>query len=265
MAQCDRSIQGITMQHFFTAPENINGHDIVIRGEDVNHIKNVLRMKAGEEISVSNGVDDNEYRAEIVSILEDEVICRLMFIKEAGVELPAEIVLFQGLPKSDKMDLIVQKAVELGASGIVPVATSRCVVKLDDKKAAQKRERWQKIAASAAEQSKRSVIPEVSLPVSFAEAVAGAEEMSVAAIPYELAEGMAATGDFIKSLKKLTADGHRPVAGIFIGPEGGFTEEEIKLAEEKGIKPISLGRRILRTETAGLTILSILMYELENI
>nr|MCR5596807.1 16S rRNA (uracil(1498)-N(3))-methyltransferase [Lachnospiraceae bacterium] len=104
------------MQHFFTTPENIKGHDIVIRGEDVNHIKNVLRMKAGEEISVSNGVDDNEYRAEIVSILEDEVICRLMFIKEAGVELPAEIVLFQGLPKSDKMDLIVQKAVELGAS-----------------------------------------------------------------------------------------------------------------------------------------------------
>ena len=252
------------MQHFFTAPENINGHEIVIRGEDVNHIKNVLRMKVGEEISVSNGVDDNEYRAEIISIQDDEVACRLMFIKEAGVELPAEIVLFQGLPKSDKMDLIVQKAVELGAVRIVPVATGRCVVKLDDKKAASKRERWQKIAASAAEQSKRSVIPEVSMPLSFTEAVAEAEKMSVAAIPYELAEGMEATGSFIDRVKELAGKEVKPGVGIFIGPEGGFTEEEINLAEEKGIVPISLGRRILRTETAGLTILSILMYELEK-
>lgn len=252
------------MQHFFTAPENINGHEIVIRGEDVNHIKNVLRMKAGEEISVSNGVDDNEYRAEIVSVQDDEVICKLMFIKEAGVELPAEIVLFQGLPKSDKMDLIVQKAVELGAVRIVPVATGRCVVKLDDKKAASKRERWQKIASSAAEQSKRSVIPEVSMPVSFTEAVSEAEKMSVAAIPYELAEGMGATADFINRVKELSGNEVRPTVGIFIGPEGGFTEEEIKLAGEKGVTPISLGRRILRTETAGLTTLSILMYELEK-
>ena len=226
------------MQHFFTAPENINGHEIVIRGEDVNHIKNVLRMKAGEEISISNGADDNEYRA--------------------------EIVLFQGLPKSDKMDLIVQKAVELGAARVVPVATGRCVVKLDDKKAASKRERWQKIAASAAEQSKRSVIPEGSMPLSFTEAVAEAGKMSVAAIPYELAEGMEATGSFIDRVKNLACKEVKPTVGIFIGPEGGFTEDEIKLAEETGITAISLGRRILRTETAGLTILSILMYELEK-
>ncbi|MBO6259274.1 MAG: 16S rRNA (uracil(1498)-N(3))-methyltransferase [Lachnospiraceae bacterium] len=252
------------MQHFFTEPENINGNEIIIRGEDVNHIKNVLRMKAGEEISISNGVDDNEYRAEIVSIQDDEVACRLMFIKEAGVELPAEIVLFQGLPKSDKMDLIVQKAVELGASRIVPVATGRCVVKLDDKKAASKCERWQKIASSAAEQSKRSIIPEVSMPAAFSEAVAEAEKMSVAAIPYELAEGMGATAGFIARVKELAGNEVRPTVGIFIGPEGGFTEAEITLAEEKGITPISLGRRILRTETAGLTMLSILMYELEK-
>nr|MCR5012920.1 RsmE family RNA methyltransferase [Lachnospiraceae bacterium] len=114
------------------------------------------------------------------------------------------------------------------------------------------------------EQSKRSVIPEVSLPVSFAEAVAEAEEMSVAAIPYELAEGMAATGDFIDRIKELAVNEIKPAIGIFIGPEGGFTEDEIRLAEDKGITPISLGRRILRTETAGLTMLSILMYELEK-
>lgn len=252
------------MQHFFTAPENINGHEIMIRGEDVNHIKNVLRMKAGEEISISNGVDDNEYRAEIVSIQDNEVVCRLMFIKEAGVELPASIVLFQGLPKSDKMDLIVQKAVELGAARIVPVATGRSVVKLDDKKAMSKCERWQKIAASAAEQSKRSIIPEVSMPVTFQTAVAEAEMMSVAAIPYELAEGMGTTGRFIDRIKELAVNEIKPAIGIFIGPEGGFTEDEIRLAEDKGITPISLGRRILRTETAGLTMLSILMYELEK-
>lgn len=250
------------MQHFFVDPSAIEGSLIRISGDDVNHIKNVLRMKPGEEVSISTGMEDREYRAEITELKDDEIICTLRFIKEKGVELPVRLTLFQGLPKADKMDLIIQKAVELGVSRIVPVRTDRAVVKLDDKKAAAKRERWQKIAEAAAKQSGRAYIPEVSLPSDIREALKEAAAMDAASIPYELAEGMEDTKAFVKKVREL-ADKKEGTAGIFIGPEGGFTKEEIELAVSNGIKPVSLGRRILRTETAGLMLLSVLMYELE--
>lgn len=255
------------MQHFFVEPSQIQGNRIRITGTDVNHIRNVLRMHSGEEISVSNGTDGRDYRCEIDTITEDEVLCRLMFIKEDGVELPVRITLFQGLPKADKMELIIQKAVELGAAEIVPVATARCVVKLDDKKAKSKVERWQGISEAAAKQSKRAVVPQVCAPMSMKEALNYASEMAMAAIPYELAEGMQATDRFVEDVCRLASqkDGEeRPQIGIFIGPEGGFTEEEIELAQEKEVCPLSLGKRILRTETAGLAILAVLMYHLEE-
>ena len=140
------------MNHFFTDPALIQGMDIYIQGEDVKHIKNVLRMKPGEEISVSNGIDDKEYRCEIAEINDSEVRCRLRFIKEDGVELPLKITLFQGLPKGDKVEWITEKAVELGVSEIVPVAMNRSVVKLDPKKEAKRIERYQAIAEAAAKQ-----------------------------------------------------------------------------------------------------------------
>ena len=255
------------MQHFFVEPSQIQGNRIRITGTDVNHIRNVLRMHSGEEISVSNGTDGRDYRCEIDTITEDEVLCRLMFIKEDGVELPVRITLFQGLPKADKMELIIQKAVELGAAEIVPVATARCVVKLDDKKAKSKVERWQGISEAAAKQSKRAVVPQVCAPMSMKEALNYASEMALAAIPYELAEGMQATDRFVEDVCKLAAQNageEKPQIGIFIGPEGGFTEEEITLAQEKKVCPLSLGKRILRTETAGMAILSVLMYHLEE-
>ncbi|MCR5210133.1 MAG: 16S rRNA (uracil(1498)-N(3))-methyltransferase [Lachnospiraceae bacterium] len=256
------------MQHFFVEPEQITGNKIIITGEDVNHIKNVLRMKIGEEISVSNGVDDNEYRAGISQIGENEVVCDLLFVKEDGVELPVKITLFQGMPKADKMELIVQKAVELGVARVVPVETARAVVKLDDRKAKSRTERWMKISEAAAKQSKRACIPEVTLPMTMREAVEEAKHLDIAAIPYELAKGMGTMRDFVEKVKELaksSGDGSIPprTAGIFIGPEGGFTEEEVQLASDAGIVPVSLGRRILRTETAGMTVLSILMYETE--
>ncbi len=247
------------MHHFFTESTNIAGDVIYITGSDVNHIKNVLRMKAGEEISVSVPGDDREYRCGIEDIRDDEVICSLRFIKEEGVELPFKITLFQGLPKADKMELIIQKAVELGAYEIVPVRNDRCVVKLDEKKAKQKCERWQGISEAAAKQSRRGVIPKVCMPMSMKEAVAYAAEMSLSCIPYELAEGMKETKDFITRMQEQGSG----TLGIFIGPEGGFTKEEAGLAAERGIIPVSLGRRILRTETAGMTMLSIIMYNLE--
>ncbi len=248
------------MYQFFVDPAQIYVSDkrVIITGEDVNHIKNVLRMRAGEEISVSNGLDGREYRCGILSLGEEEILCELRFIKEDRVELPSQVYLFQGLPKADKMELIIQKAVELGVCQVIPVAASRCVVKLDDKKAAAKRARWQGIARAAAKQSKRAIIPEVTEVSSFSDAVREASMMDVALIPYELAEDMSRTKEIMENLKPGTS------VAVFIGPEGGFSEGEISLAAENGIRPITLGKRILRTETAGLAVLSWIMYQLES-
>lgn len=248
------------MYQFFVEPHqiNINDKSVVIIGSDVNHIKNVLRMKLGEEISVSNGVDGKEYRCGIAALEDESVRCELRFIKEDGVELPAKVYLFQGLPKADKMELIIQKAVELGVHEVIPVAAKRCVVKLDDKKAKSKIARWQGIAEAAAKQSKRGIIPQVTDVCTFAQAVKRAAEMDVKLIPYELAEGMDKTKAIIQDLHP-----GQNIA-IFIGPEGGFEESEVNAALENGIEPITLGKRILRTETAGFTVLSWIMYQLED-
>lgn len=254
------------MQHFFVEPSRIVGNEIRITGEDVGHIRRVLRMKEGEELSVGNGIDDTEYRCQIDHFTDDEVVCKIRFIKEEGVELPAKIYLFQGLPKSDKMELVVQKAVELGVYEIIPVATKRAVVKLDDKKAKSKVARWQAVSEAAAKQSKRAVVPRVHDLMTMQEAVAYAKGMDAKAIPYELSRGMEATREWLAFAADTvsSAEDNAASIAIFIGPEGGFEESEIELAKETGITPISLGRRILRTETAGLTILSILMYQLET-
>lgn len=246
------------MYQFFVEPSQIQGRKIVISGSDVNHIRNVLRMKIGDEIAVSNGIDGKEYRCGIETMTEEEIGCGLRFIKEEGVELPSEIYLFQGLPKADKMELIIQKAVELGAFEVIPVSAKRCVVKLDEKKAANKIARWQGIAEAAAKQSKRAVIPKVHTIMDMKEAIAYAQDMEVKIIPYELAEDMQHTKQIIEAVQP----GQR--IAVFIGPEGGFEENEIQAAMEAGIEPVTLGRRILRTETAGLAVISWLMYHLEN-
>ena len=245
------------MYHFFVEPSQIQGKRIVITGGDVNHIKNVLRMKIGEEIAVSNGEDGKEYRCGIEAFSEDEVICGLRFIKEDGVELPSKIALFQGLPKADKMELIVQKAVELGVGEIIPVAAGRSIVKLDEKKAKAKVSRWQGIAEAAAKQSRRGIIPKISEVMSMKEAIAYAGSMDVRLIPYELAEDMAKTKELISGIRPGES------VAVFIGPEGGFEEKEIAAAMERGFLPVTLGRRILRTETAGFTVLAWLMYHLQ--
>ena len=246
------------MLHLFADPSDVQDELLTITGPEVNHIRNVMRLKPGEEISVSIGGDGKEYRYGIESYTEDSVLCRLRFVKDKEVELPVKVLLFQGLPKADKMDLIVQKAVELGAAEIIPVSMERCVVKLDAGKAAKKTARWQTIAESAASQSRRSIIPRVLAPMSMREAVEYAKEQTeVRFIPYELQEDDGSVKQYLESLKEGQS------VSIFIGPEGGFTPAEVELAKEAGIRPISLGRRILRTETAGLAILSWLIYILE--
>ena len=247
------------MQRFFVEPHQIDeaAHQIHIVGTDVNHISNVLRMKQGEEVWISDG-GKKEYRCAIEAFSADEVLLHIIYAQEPDYELSSRIYLFQGLPKADKMELIIQKAVELGAYEIIPVETKRCVVKLDGKKAAKKVDRWQQIAESAAKQSKRMLIPNVHQVLSFKEALKYAESMDIRLIPYELAKGMQETKEILAAIEPGKS------IGIFIGPEGGFEEKEVEAAISEGVKPITLGKRILRTETAGLAILSVLMFQLEN-
>ncbi len=235
----------LTMYHFFVSPDQIGKDQIEIIGTDVNHIRNVLRMAPGEEITVSTGSDEQEYRCAIRTLEEDRIVADIRWCEAAGRELPAKLYLFQGLPKADKMEFIIQKAVELGVHQIIPVSTKRAVVKLDAKKEASKLKRWNAIAESAAKQSKRQIIPEVSPVMSFKEAAAFAEALDHRLIPYERAEGMAYTRACLQAVRPGDS------VGIFIGPEGGFEQEEIELARSHGIQAITLGKRILRTETAG--------------
>lgn len=247
------------MQRFFVEPHQIDEGNQSIRvvGSDVNHMKNVLRMKAGEEVWISDG-EEKEYHCEITCFEDEEAVLKILETLESKYELPNKIYLFQGLPKGDKMELIIQKAVELGVHEIIPVEMKRCVVKLDAKKADKKIARWQQISESAAKQSKRMLIPEVHSVMTYKEAMKYAAELDVALVPYELAKGMKETRELISAIQPGQS------VGIFIGPEGGFEEAEIELALESGAKPITLGKRILRTETAGLTILSVLMFQLER-
>ena len=220
------------MYKFFVSPSQINKEQnrVVITGPDVNHIKNVLRMKKGEEVSISNGKDGREYCCAILEMHEDSILLELRFIKEEGSELPVTVTLFQGLPVSMK----------------------RCVVKLDDKKSASKIERWQAIAESAAKQSKRGIVTEITPVMTFENAVGEAARSDIRLLPYEMADNKAMneTRKIFENLKPGSD------ISVFIGPEGGFDEGEIEMAKAVGLKTITLGKRILRTETAGMTVMS---------
>ncbi len=247
------------MDHFFTDPGNIRDKHITIEGTDVNHIRNVLRLRPGDEISVSNGIDGKEYRCGIVSI-GDTVECELRFIKEESVELPIRVHLFQGLCKGDKMETVIQKTTELGVYEVIPVQMIRSVVRLDDKKAASKVGRYAGVAEAAAKQSKRGVIPQIHSVCDMNSAIEYANGFDKIIAPYELAAGESFDNtrkvmDSVKGLKDIA---------VFIGPEGGFDASEIEALKAAGAETVSLGRRILRTETAGMTVLSWLVYLLES-
>ncbi len=254
------------MYHFFVEPYQVHEDIIEILGGDVNHMKHVLRMKVGEEITVSDGFG-HEYFCKIQALSEDSVQAAILEQREVSVELASKLVLFQCIPKGDKMELIIQKAVELGASAIVPVASKRCVVKLDAKKEESKRKRWQAIAESAAKQSGRAIVPEVMPMVNFTQALKQAEALDVKLIPYECADEILG-GEQVTAMEKtrkyLSAIQRGQSVAIFIGPEGGLEKQEVESAMASGVQPVSLGKRILRTETAGLCILSVLMFQLEE-
>ena len=224
------------MYHFFVEPHQIGAEEIRIEGSDVNHIRNVLRMKPGEEILISSR-EGGDYFCRVEE-LEPEYVSAKIQEEWENKELPARIHLFQGLPKGDKMELIIQKA-------------------LDAKKADAKRKRWNAVSESAAKQSKRSLIPEVAPLMTYKEAVKEAAGYDMVLLPYESADGIRKTRELLASVKPGTD------IAVFIGPEGGFEDEEVELARENGAEIVTLGKRILRTETAGLCMLSALMLQLE--
>ncbi|WMJ88617.1 16S rRNA (uracil(1498)-N(3))-methyltransferase [Anaerocolumna sp. MB42-C2] len=246
------------MYRFYVEPNQIGEININITGSDVNHIKNVLRMTPGDKIIICNGQGKDFY-----CIIKDEsgsqITTEIQEVIDTDTELGGKLYLFQGIPKKDKMELIIQKAVELGVYEIIPVMTKRTVVKLEDKrKELKKLERWQSISASAAKQSGRGIIPKVTDTFTMKEAVSYAKNLDCKVIPYEKADDITNTRKIIESIKSNHS------VGIFIGPEGGFEEQEIEQARNAGIIPITLGRRILRTETAGLAVLAMLMLQLES-
>ncbi len=244
------------MYHFFVSEEQINGENAYIEGSDVNHIANVLRMKPGEELLISVK-GDWDYLCKIVDIETDRVNLKVLESMEQR-ELPVNITLLQGIPKSDKLEMIIQKAVELGVSEIIPVKTKRVVVKIEEKKQASKVNRWNAIAESAAKQSKRSIIPKVSEPMSIDNALEIVKDFGVKLIPYENADGIDKTRKILDNMDKT-----KNIA-VFIGPEGGFEESEVERIKNSGFEVITLGKRILRTETAGLALLSNIMIRLED-
>ncbi len=248
------------MYQFFVESGQIRETEIDIMGSDVNHIRNVLRMPRGEKvrISVLDGAEKGKsYFCHIKSWTDDCVLAVIDRIDETGTELSNRIYLFQGMPKSDKMELIIQKAVELGVYQVIPVAMKHCVVKLDAKKAESRRVRWQAIAESAAKQSKRTIIPEITLMLTWEEALTEAGNLDVVLVPYENERGMEATREVINAIRPGQS------IGILIGPEGGFAPEEIAALSDS-MHRISLGKRILRTETAGPAALAMLIYALEE-
>ena len=245
------------MYHFFAPSENAERGVITVTGPDVNHITNVLRLKAGDRIVVADG-QDRDSLCEIEEADPGFVRCKVLPQELAETECPVHLHLFQGLPKGDKMETIIQKAVELGASSVVPVEMKRCVMRLEEKKKASRTERWQRIAESAAKQSGRRIIPSVEMPVSFAKAVEKALRMQTILVPYENAEDIAATRKLLAEVPKGSD------CAIFIGPEGGFDPAEIRALETAGSHIITLGPRILRTETAGMAVLAMCTMMMED-
>ena len=243
------------MYNFFVEESARAGEAFRITGADYNHIRNVLRMHPGDVFLVSCGGQSHLCRLE--SFGEDTVMAAIQEENYQDTELGVELYLFQGLPKSDKMELIIQKAVELGAAGVIPVEMKRCVVKLEEKKKKSRRERWQAIAESAAKQSKRSRIPEVGEVMSYKAAVDLAGEMDLFLLPYENERGMEATREALECIRPGMK------VAILIGPEGGFDPKEVAQAAEKGARAISLGSRILRTETAAIASVGMCMLYIE--
>ena len=248
------------MARFFVPEHAIQNNIAIITGPDVKHIARVLRLEPGDLLEICSGEGQGrEFTATIREITNKDVTCEITGEKSGAAEPPVQVTLYQGLPKGEKMELVIQKSVELGVSRVIPVVCERTVVKLDEKKASERQTRWQRVAAEAAKQSRRTVIPTVAMPLPFHQAVEQIASDVLAIMPWE--------EEHIRGISKVLkskTDGHRSVA-VFIGPEGGFSREEADSAKARGVIPVSLGPRIMRTETAGIVTVAIVLYEIGDL
>ncbi len=250
------------MPKFFVTQEQINGETIKIVGQDVNHIKNVLREKVGDELTICNSSKEQNYLCEIIGISEESIKCKIIKTLENNVESKIKVTIMQGLPKADKMELVIQKSVELGVYDIIPIEMKRCVVKLTDKDKPKKIQRWQKIAEVAAKQCGRDRIPKIETIINVKNICNLLEKYDIVLVAYEK-ETENTIKHELKNIKEKSEKQEIKIA-IIIGPEGGIAPEEVEQLKKDGAKSITLGKRILRTETVALNVLSIIMYELEN-
>lgn len=254
------------MPKFFVKQEQINGDIIIIQGQDVNHIKKVLRAKIGDELQICNSQNGENFLCDIKEIENEKILCKIKQEIEEKVESNIEVTIFQGLPKADKMEYIIQKSVELGVYDITPVEMKRCVVKLDEKDKNKKQLRWQKISEVAAKQCGRDIIPQINRIINTKNICELIKKYDIVLVAYEN-EKEKTLKEQLKLIKekmqKMEKDELIKI-GIVIGPEGGLEERDVQDLKENGAKIITLGKRILRTETVALNVLSVIMYELEN-
>ena len=249
------------MPKFFVEDKSIKKDEITIKGEDVNHIKNVLRKKKGDKIIICNKDISKDYQCEITKLEEETIQCKILEEMQTNTESNIKVSIYQGLPKADKMELIIQKSVELGVYDITPIEMKRSVVKLNDKDKIKKQERWQKIAEVAAKQSGRNIIPQINEIKSIKNICNLYTKYDIVIIAYENEK----ENKLKEELQALKAkQKHKLSIAIIIGPDGGIDDEEIELFKGNNAKIVTLGNRILRTETVALNMLSIIMYELEN-
>jgi len=251
------------MARFFVTEDSIKNDQAVITGPDVKHITRVLRLGHGDKVGLC-ARDGREFTAEIIEISNSEVVCGITAEVKTFPEPPVKVTLYQGLPKGDKMELVIQKSTELGVSRIVPVICARTIVKLDETKAAVRRTRWQRLAEEAAKQSRRAAIPEVAEPLVFDKALTELSGAVLAVMPWE-EEHTRGIGDLLKTCTIKTDPGTKIEVAVFIGPEGGFSKQEAELAGSYGVFRVSLGPRIMRTETAGIVTVALILYELGDL
>ncbi|MBR3255222.1 MAG: 16S rRNA (uracil(1498)-N(3))-methyltransferase [Clostridia bacterium] len=246
------------MPKFFVKENQIENNKINIVGTDVNHIKNVLRLGQNEQIEICSFETQKNYLCEIENLSEEKILCSIIKELEKNSEPNVKVTIFQGLPKSEKMELVIQKSVELGVYDITPVEMQRCVVKLNEKDKIKKIDRWQKIAEVASKQCGRDIIPKINNIINIKNICNIIGEYDILLLAYEKEDN-----NLIKNeLQEIKKKGLTKI-GVIIGPEGGIDEKEAELLQQAGVKIISLGKRILRTETVALNVLSNIMYELE--
>lgn len=253
------------MPKFFVRQNQVDDGKIVINGQDVKHIRNVLRAKVGEELEICNSETGENFLCSILEFNKDKIWCNIEQKIQEETESNVKVTIFQGLPKADKMEYIIQKSVELGVYDITPVDMKRCVVKLDEKNANKKIERWQKISEVAAKQCGRNIIPQINNVINIKKICEIVENYDIVLVAYENEENNSLKNELSQIKSTIINNQSQELKiGIVIGPEGGLEKQDVENLKRSGAKIITLGKRILRTETVALNVLSIIMYELEN-